>query len=104
MLKLIFRILVVLFILAFIGVWLLSGGIKNISTAASHYRNPLKYGNLYNYFFQIGSTTGMTFTLPGTPSTYPTVSIVHATTSTTVHGPNTIYQSGTSEPQGVENY
>ena len=104
MIKLILRVLVVLFILALIGAWLLSGGIQNISAAAGHYRNPLKYGNLYNYFFQVGSTTGLSFTLPGSPSTYPTVNIVHATTSTTVHGPNTIYQSGDSNPQGVENY
>ena len=104
MIKLIFRVLVVLFILALIGAWLLSGGIRNIQTAAGHYRNPLSYGNFYNYFFQVGSTSGMAFTLPGTPSTYPTVTIVHATTTTTVHGPDTIYQTGSSDPQGVENY
>lgn len=101
MIKRILLSLVALFILAFLVLWVLGGGFQDITAAVGHYRDPFKYDNVYDWFFQIGSTTGETFKLPGTPSTYPTVSMPN-TTATTSEGPTTVYQTGSTGGQGTQ--
>lgn len=93
---------IALFILAFVVMWVMSGGIQNIEAAVGHYRNPLTYGSVYDWFFQIGSTTGETFKLPGTPSQYPTLSMPNPTTASTSYGPTTHYQTGSSGGNGMQ--
>ena len=102
MIKRIFIVIIIFFVLVFILLWLLGGGFQNIKAGVSHYRDPLKYGSVFDYFFQIGSTTGESFKLPGTPSTYPTVSISNSATGTTQRGPTTIYQTGSTGADGVQ--
>jgi hypothetical protein len=102
MIKRILLGIIMLFVVAFVGLWLLSGGVQKITAGVSHYRNPFKYHSLIEYFFQIGSTTGETFKLPGTPSTYPGVTISHSATDTTDRGPTTIYEPGSTGGQGTQ--
>ncbi len=92
--------ILILFALAFILMWILSGGFQNIKAAVNHYRNPLHYHNLFEYIFQIGSTTGETFKVPGTPSTYPMLKIGQHSTSTMDVGPTTVYESGSTGGDG----
>ncbi len=94
MIKRILIVIVILFALAFIVVWVLGGGFQNIKAAVNHYRNPFQYHSVIDYFFQIGSTTGETFKLPGTPSSYPALTMPTEATSTS-------YQSGTPSPDGT---
>jgi hypothetical protein len=100
MIKRILGSIVALLVVAFIVIWALGGGIQKIEVAVNHYRDPLKYGSIYDWFFQIGSTTGESFKLPGTPSSYPTVSMPTGTATTSV-GPTTIYESGSNGGQGT---
>ena len=99
MIKRIFIAIVIVFLIAFIVIWALGGGYQNIKAAIVHYRNPFQYSSIIDYFFQIGSTTGETFKIPGTPSTYPTVSMPDSA-ATTSAGPTTVYQTGSSAPSG----
>jgi hypothetical protein len=100
MIKRILLFIVGFFILAFILLWMLGGGFQSISSGMSHYRNPFHYTSIFDYFFQIGSTTGESFKLPGTPSTYPTVSISNSATGTTERGPTTVYEPGSNGGDG----
>ena len=102
MIKRILLAIVSLMVLAFVVVWVLGGGLQKISAGISHYRNPFKYGSIHNWFFQMGSTTGETFKLPGTPSTYPTVSMPNASATSTDRGPTTIYQPGSNGGDGMQ--
>ncbi|HVM73418.1 MAG TPA: hypothetical protein VMU13_00875 [Candidatus Paceibacterota bacterium] len=103
MIKRILLVLLILFFIAFIAMWILSGGFQNIKAAVNHYRNPLQYHSIIDYFFQIGSTTGETFKLPGTPSTYPTISMPSQTSNaSTSYGPTTIYIPGSNGGTGGE--
>jgi hypothetical protein len=100
MIKRILIAVLALFAVAFILSWVLGGGFANIKAAVGHYRDPLKYGSIVDWFFQIGSTTGEAFQLPGTPSSYPTLTIPND-----AKGPaasTTVYMTGSSEPQGVQ--
>lgn len=99
MIKRIFIAIVIVFALAFVIIWILGGGYQNIKAAVVHYRNPFQYGSIFDYFFQIGSTTGETFKLPGTPSTYPALSMPTGSATTSV-GPTTVYEPGSSVPTG----
>ena len=94
MIKRIFIAIAIVFVLTFIVIWVLGGGYQNIKAAVNHYRNPFQYHNVIEYIFQMGSTTGESFKLPGTPSTYPSVSMP-TTVGTTSAGPTTIYETGT---------
>jgi hypothetical protein len=102
MIRRILGALLVFLFIALIITWLLGGGIANIKAAVNHYRDPLKYGSVFNWFFQIGSTTGESFHLPGTPSNYPTVSIPTSTATTTSRGPTIIYTPGSNGGQGIQ--
>jgi hypothetical protein len=99
MIKRILIAIVAIFLAAFIVIWILGGGYQNIKAAINHYRNPFQYHSVIDYFFQIGSTTGESFKLPGTPSTYPTVSMPNSAATTSV-GPTTVYQPGSAAPSG----
>ena len=99
MIKRICIAIVIVFLLAFIVIWVLGGGYQNIKAAINHYRNPFQYSSVIDYFFQIGTTSGETFKLPGTPSTYPTVSMPDSAATTSI-GPTTVYQSGSPTPNG----
>lgn len=99
MIKRILGAIIALFVFAFIVTWVLSGGIQQIEAAIPHYRDPFEYTSIYNWIFQIGSTTGETFKLPGTPSQYPTVSMP-TSEATTSEGPTTVYQPGASASAG----
>jgi hypothetical protein len=99
MIRRILMAIVIFFMLAFVGIWLLGGGLADIKAAVSHYRDPLKYGSVIDWFFQIGTSTGESFKLPGTPSTYPTVSMPTGN-ATTSRGPTTIYTTGSTDSTG----
>jgi hypothetical protein len=99
MIKRILIAIVAIFLVAFIVIWVLGGGYQNIKAAVNHYRNPFQYHSVFEYFFQIGSTTGETFKLPGTPSAYPTVSMPDSAATTSV-GPTTVYQPGSAASNG----
>ena len=94
--------LVAVLAIAFVAMWVLGGGFSFISAAIPHYRDPLKFHSVIEYFFQAGSSTGESFKLPGTPSVYPRVNIVHNATSTTSYGPTTIYETGSTGGQGMQ--
>ncbi len=100
MIKRILIAIVAILLVAFIIIWILGGGFQNIKAAVNHYRNPFQYHSVLDYFFQVGSTTGETFKIPGTPSTYPTVSMPSSTATSSSAGPTTIYQTGSSDPNG----
>ena len=95
MIKRILFSLIALLLLAFLIMWVLSGGFQQIDAAVKHYRDPLKYDSVIDYFFQIGTTTGESFKLPGTPSTYPTVNMPNSAATTSV-GPTTVYEPGSA--------
>lgn len=99
MIKRIFIVIVIIFLLAFIVIWILGGGYQNIKAAVNHYRNPFQYSSIIDYFFQIGSTTGETFKLPGTPSTIPNITI-SAPSTAEPDTSSTNGQVGISEPKG----
>jgi hypothetical protein len=100
MIKRILIAIVALFVVAFIVTWVLGGGFQDIKAGVNHYRDPLKYGSVIDWFFQIGTTTGESFHLPGTPSTYPIVSMPTSTMATTSVGPTIIYETGSDQGQG----
>ena len=100
MIRRILGAVLIVFIIALFITWLLGGGISNIKAAVNHYRDPLKYGSIVNWFFQIGSTTGEAFQLPGTPSSYPTLEIKYDAPTQTAS--TTVYHTGSTAPQGVE--
>ena len=100
MIKRILISILALFVIAFILIWALGGGYQKITAAVNHYRDPFKYGSVIDWFFQIGSTTGETFKLPGTPSNYPTGPAMPIGAATTSGGPTTVYQPGSGDGQG----
>ena len=100
MISRIFGVIFIVLLIALMITWLLGGGIANIKAAVNHYRDPLKYGSVMNWFFQIGSTTGEAFQLPGTPSSYPTLQIKYDASTQTAS--TTVYHTGSTAPQGVQ--
>jgi hypothetical protein len=100
MIKRILVAVIALFAVAFILTWALGGGVANIKAAVNHYRDPLKYGSVVDWFFQIGSTTGEAFQLPGTPSSYPTLNVSYSASGSGAS--TTVYETGSSAPQGTQ--
>jgi hypothetical protein len=99
MIKRILIAIVALFIIAFLITWVLGGGIQQVEAAVPHYRDPFQYTSIYNWIMQIGTTSGETFKLPGTPSDYPTVSMPTGAATTSV-GPTTVYTPGSGDSNG----
>jgi len=95
MIKRILLSIIALLVVAFILVWVLGGGFQQIAVAVGHYRDPFKS------FLPSASSTGESFNLPGTPSTYPTVEMPTGV-STTSYGPTTVYTPGSGGANGTQ--
>lgn len=96
MIKRILIFIVGLVAISFVFIWFLSGGMQNVRAAVNHFRNPFQYDSIIDYFFQIGSTTGETFKLPGAPENVPTLDIPNpgATSTADYDATNTRYDNG----------
>ncbi|HUO56250.1 MAG TPA: hypothetical protein VMU27_02345 [Candidatus Paceibacterota bacterium] len=102
MIKKIIGFIIAILVIALFLLWIFQGGIQQVEVAVGHYRNPLEYGSVYDWFFQIGTTTGETFKLPGTPSQYSTLSMPNQTTASTSYGPTVYYQVGSNGGDGAQ--
>lgn len=72
MIRRILILVIVLLAMIFVAAWLLGGGVQSIETAVNHYSLPS--GNLIEFIAGTGpNSIGEEFTLPGTPSSFPTV-------------------------------
>lgn len=91
MIRRILIIVIVLLGLVFVAAWLLGGGIASIKAAVSHYSLPS--GNLIEFIAGTGpDSLGEQFTLPGTPSSFPTVPFPeqNASSSPQTNGPTIV--------------
>lgn len=72
MTRAIIRFLIIFFIVAFVAVWLLGGGLEQIKVSTTHYRNPFDSHNIFEFVLGTGSSSpGEIFHLPGQPSNLP---------------------------------
>ncbi len=80
MIKTILKVVVAMIVVIFVAVWLLSGGIQAIEVASGHYSLPS--GNLIEFISGTGpDSIGEQFTLPGTPSSFPSLTVPDQSTS-----------------------
>ncbi|MDB5187858.1 MAG: hypothetical protein JWO50_378 [Candidatus Kaiserbacteria bacterium] len=92
----IFIALGLFFVGLFIFLWLFGGGFQKIKAAIPHYYNPVQYALKGAY------SGGLYFTLPGTPSFFPTLASTTNASSSDGQAPDTdVYIQGSHDYDNV---